>query len=312
MPGARRLPRRIQALTGAASLSLDLLSECEARELFVSIVGAERLAGQTAQIDAIAELCGRLPLAVRIAATRLAHRPAWRAADLLARLRTQHRLLSELAVEDQSLASAFAVSYDCLHPEQQQAFRLAGLHPGADFTSTDIAALSGSPLDVAEELLDELYYQHLIIERRAGRFVFHDLLLHHAREAAVVDESGEARAAALARLLDHYTYTAATAMDLLYPHEHHRRPQPKQPEQPLVAFAGLAKRGRGSTPRPPTWWPAASGPARSASTSRAGTCRRSCSATSTPAIGCRTPWTCTARRSRRPRRWATRPGRPPR
>ncbi|MFE9426447.1 ATP-binding protein [Kitasatospora sp. NPDC006697] len=235
--------RRLAALAGSSSLSLDVLSAAEASALFTRIVGPERLAGHTAEVEEILALCGRLPLAVRITASRLAHRAAWTPAHLLERLRDEHRLLT-LSVEDRSLGAAFAVSYQALNAEQRRVFRLAALHPGQDFTVADAAALVDEDPETVESLLEDLLDHHLLIEQRAGRFTFHDLLRRHARQAVEAEEPEEARRAALGRLLDHARYGASAAMDALYPHERHRRPQVTAPAVPLVRFAGAEQAQR--------------------------------------------------------------------
>ena len=89
-------------------------------------------------------LCGHLPLAIRIAATRLAHRPQWTVATLAGRLREERGRLAELTLADRGVSSAFALSYAQLEPGERRMFRLLGLHPGADFDAWSAAALAGS------------------------------------------------------------------------------------------------------------------------------------------------------------------------
>jgi tetratricopeptide (TPR) repeat protein len=65
----------------------------------------------------------------------------------------------------------------------------------------------------------------------------HDLLRAYARERAEADDSAAERQAALERLLDHYLYAAAAAMDVLFPAERQRRPVVSAPGTPVPQVA---------------------------------------------------------------------------
>ncbi|GAB2694460.1 AfsR/SARP family transcriptional regulator [Kitasatospora kifunensis] len=230
--------RRMPALAGAGALSLDVLGPDTALALFGQICGPDRIVGEEDAVAEIVRLCGYLPLAIRITAARLAHRGAWTPSHLLARLRERISLPTELRTQDQSVAAAFAVSYDALAPDQQRIFRLAGLHPGDDFSAYALAALADLPLTETEDLVEELHDHHLLIERSLGRYTFHDLLRQHAHGLARAEESDATRQAALERLFDYYSHTAAAAADILYPHESHRRPHPPKPATPTDPLRG--------------------------------------------------------------------------
>ncbi|MEV7601244.1 tetratricopeptide repeat protein [Kitasatospora sp. NPDC089797] len=232
--------RRMPALDGAVSLPLDVLSHDEAVELFSRIAGPERVTGHATTVDEIVALCGKLPLALRIAAARLAHHPAWTPVELLQRIRRPQKLLTELSDHDRSVAAAFVDSYHALTPARRLAFRLAVLHPGEDVTPHALAALVDAPLDEAEELLESLHNHHLLIEHAAFRYTFHDLLRTFAGELLAREDSGPLQRAALIRLFDHYRHTAGSAMDLLAPLERHHRPRPPEPGGTPLVFADQA------------------------------------------------------------------------
>lgn len=208
--------RRLIDLDGAQALSLDALVPRDAEELFNGIVG-ERAAAEPVAVLDVLQLCGFLPLAVRIAAARLHHRPKWTVSQLAARLRDQRRRLSELTAGDRSVAAAFALSYQQLTDARRRLFRLAGLHPGRDFDAWAVAALADVPVDQADVLLEDLLDAHMLMQHEADRYTFHDLLRAHARSTAAEQESAEARDAAVTRLLDHYRATAEAAVGLLFP-----------------------------------------------------------------------------------------------
>ncbi|MGF1428431.1 ATP-binding protein [Kitasatospora sp. LaBMicrA B282] len=232
--------QRMPALEGAVSVPLDVLSHDEAVELFTRIAGPDRVAGHAGTVDEIVALCGRLPLALRIAAARLAHHPAWTPVELLQRIRRPQKLFTELSDHDQSVAAAFVDSYHALAPAQQRAFRLAVLHPGQDVTPHALAALVDAPVDETEELLESLHDHHLLIEHTAFRYTFHDLLRAFAGELLARQDSAPLQRAALIRLFDHYRHTAAAAMNVLFPLERRHRPQPPAPGGTPLVFADQA------------------------------------------------------------------------
>ena len=85
-------------LEGSRALVLGALDRSEARTLFASICGAERVEAEPEAAAAVLTACGGLPLAIRIAAARLVSRPAWAVGALANRLRNERQRLSEPAV----------------------------------------------------------------------------------------------------------------------------------------------------------------------------------------------------------------------
>ncbi|MEU1404824.1 BTAD domain-containing putative transcriptional regulator [Streptomyces sp. NPDC005728] len=237
LPGASRAlilitsRRRLIDLDGAHALSVDVLPAADAVELFTAIVG-ERAAAEPLAVLDVLQLCGFLPLAVRIAAARLHHRPRWTVAYLADRLRDQRRRLAELATSERGVAAAFTLSYEQLTPDQQRMFRLLGLQPGRDISPEAAAALAGLPPEQAEMLLEDLLDAHVLIQHQPGRYTFHDLLREHALATAATQEPLNAQHEALGRLLHHYLHTASTAIDHLYPEGKNRRPRIPAPDTP--------------------------------------------------------------------------------
>ena len=208
---------RIPELTTAGSVSLGPLPRTEAAGLFTEMVGADRVGPEREAVDEIVRLCGGLPEALRIAATRLRTRPAWRLADLAARLARSTSRPAELAAGTQRLSVEFAASYRRLDAAQQRTFRLVGLHPGADCTLPAAAALIGRVQPDAEHLLESLLEQHMIQETTAGRFRMHELLRCYAQHQADLDEPRWERHAAIFRLTESYIAAAEHATLLRHP-----------------------------------------------------------------------------------------------
>ncbi|MGW1432489.1 BTAD domain-containing putative transcriptional regulator [Streptomyces sp. NPDC002431] len=197
-------------LAGAHLVDVDVLSPAEALHLFTRIVGSERVARErTAALDVVAA-CGFLPLAIRIAAARMAVRRTWTVSVLAAKLADERRRLDELQAGDLAVKAVFEVAYGQLEPAQARAFRLLGLADGPDISLSAAASMLGRSEDDTEELLEALVDTSMVESAAPGRYRYHDLLRLYARGCAERDEEapGE-RAAALSRLLDFYLATAA-------------------------------------------------------------------------------------------------------
>ncbi|MFF9497865.1 AfsR/SARP family transcriptional regulator [Streptomyces flaveolus] len=208
------------ARDGAHSLPLDLLQPDEARALLSRTLGTDRVDDDKHAVDELVRLCAGLPLALRVAAARLAGDPALRTADLVAEMTEGNRLeaLEPDSDADSPLRTAFSVSYRVLASDARRLFRLLGLFPGADFTAEAAAALLDAPLTQTRRLLGALAAAHLIEPATAGRYRFHDLLRAYARERSVVEETAAERSAALERLLVWYLHAVrATAGTSLFP-----------------------------------------------------------------------------------------------
>ena len=207
--------RRLAGLDHTRTFSLDPLPPADAAGLFVRTAGA----GQPADLVAeVVEMCGRLPLAIRIAAGRLRSHPTWNLSHLARRLRDQHHRLAELEAGQRSVTTALDLSYQDLNAGQQRAYRLLGRHPGADIDAYATAALLDTAVIDAGRMLDQLLDVHLLTEPTPGRYRFHDLVRAHAARLTADDD-------AVGRLLDYYRQTASLAVDAAYPFEREPRPQ---------------------------------------------------------------------------------------
>ncbi|MFI0901596.1 BTAD domain-containing putative transcriptional regulator [Streptomyces sp. NPDC020983] len=208
---------RMVDLEGAHLVDLDVMSPEESLLLFTRIVGDERARSERqASLDVVAA-CGFLPLAIRIAAARLAARRTWTVSVLAAKLADHRRRLDELRAGDLAVKATFDLGYDHLSAAQARAFRLLSLPEGPDISLDAAAAVLDLDRYRAEELLEALVDISLIESAAPARYRFHDLLRLYARERAETDESQEERCAALSRLLDFYLGSTASAYALENP-----------------------------------------------------------------------------------------------
>ncbi len=240
--------RCLAALEATHVVSLDTLPEADAVKLLIRTANRPELIADTpdsmAELVEVVQLCGGLPLAIRIAAARLKHRRAWTVADLAQRLRGLDQRLTALDDGQRSVSVALHLSYQYLSPDAQRLYRLLGLHPGPDVEPYAAAALAATGLDGVRRLLDGLVDHHLLQEPTPGRYRFHDLVRAHAVDTATSEATESPRRAALDRLLDHYRHTAATAMDAAYPHERKRRPTVPAVDTPTPDLTDRARANR--------------------------------------------------------------------
>ncbi|MEV7419459.1 BTAD domain-containing putative transcriptional regulator [Streptomyces sp. NPDC089919] len=209
---------RMAGLAGAHLVDLDVMSPEEALQLFTRIVGAERVAAERQAALDVVGACGFLPLAIRIAASRLAARRTWTVSVLAAKLADERRRLDELQTGDLAVKATFELGYGQLEPAQARAFRLLGLADGPDISLAAAAAVLDLPEHDAEDLLEALVDSSLLESAAPGRYRFHDLVRLYARACAERDEQPPSeRTAATSRLLDFYLATAAAVYALERP-----------------------------------------------------------------------------------------------
>ncbi|WP_328682462.1 NB-ARC domain-containing protein [Streptomyces sp. NBC_01261] len=201
---------RMVDLAGAHLVDLDVMSPEEALQLFTRIVGAERVAAERESALDVVAACGFLPLAIRIAASRLAARRTWTVSVLAAKLADERRRLDELQAGDLAVKATFELGYGQLEPAQARAFRLLGLADGPDISLAAASAVLDLPVEDTEDVLESLVDTSLVESAAPGRYRYHDLVRLYARACAERDESSPTeRGAALSRLLDFYLATAA-------------------------------------------------------------------------------------------------------
>ncbi|MFD8565498.1 helix-turn-helix domain-containing protein [Streptomyces sp. NPDC059639] len=178
--------------------ALGPLHRTDSLALLTSLVGEGRTK-DTANTEAVAELCADLPLALRIAANWLITRESWGIDQLVGRLRDEDRRISALSAGDLALGPAFSLSYRRLTPEAAAALRALGTTAPYDVGSALLAATLGVPDGEAADLLDELVETGWLRTSQSGRYRIYDLLRLYARQRLVSEEGPDAEAALQAR-----------------------------------------------------------------------------------------------------------------
>jgi DNA-binding SARP family transcriptional activator len=209
----------LAAVEGAHSLRLDLLTDADARALLAARLGQATVDAEPSAAAELVRLCARLPLALVIAAARVAARPRSQLAAFAVELADARSRLDALDTGDApaSVRAVFSWSAGSLSAPAARMFGLLGLHPGPDITVPAAASLAGVPPPQAQAALAELADASLTAEHSAGRFSLHDLLRVYAAEQARAPGSESLNREAVGRILDHYLQTAYAAAGLLNP-----------------------------------------------------------------------------------------------
>ncbi|MFJ3335220.1 BTAD domain-containing putative transcriptional regulator [Streptomyces sp. NPDC086766] len=183
----------LTALDGARRFPLAPLSGEDSAALLRAVSGRHGLdAGHP-----LVALTGRLPLALRVVAARLAARRALTPDALAGQLAATEERLHHLEYDDLSVRRSLAVAHDALAASERETDRDAALalrRIGAldlpTYGAPLIARLTGTDERRAEAALDRLVDVALLEESAYGRYAPHDLVRYFARELAEAGESG--------------------------------------------------------------------------------------------------------------------------
>ncbi len=207
------------AADGAAAHTVSSVSSGEALSMLGRVLGDEVIETDRGAALRLACMCDHLPLALRIAAARLATSPGMTVAELVEELGDEQQRLAALATADAnvSVEAALSLSYRTLPASAAQLFILLGLHPGPDITVWTAAALGATTTSAARQALAALAGCHLAYQSRTGRFAAHDLVRLYARGLVSATMEPSERDAALGRLFDYYLAVTRTLRLMSYP-----------------------------------------------------------------------------------------------
>ncbi|OOC54208.1 MULTISPECIES: tetratricopeptide repeat protein [Nocardiopsis] len=219
-PGGHRLlvtSRERMGELPARHLSLGVLSQEESvrlltADLHVSDPDDDRVRGLEA-LTRVADSCGGVPLALRIAAGQLKNAPDMDVGELADTLAHTADRLAPFSDQLGGLEAVFAASFARLPAEQAEMLTLLGLAPGPDISTSAAAVLAGVEPGQALPRLRGLTASHFVAVSDK-RWAMHDLVAAYAATL-----SGPRPAArfprAQRRLLDHYTDQVIAATEHL-------------------------------------------------------------------------------------------------
>jgi tetratricopeptide (TPR) repeat protein len=227
--------RRLPDSRGVRTLTLDVLSVDDAITLFRRIAGEGR-AGDADQVAVTVGLCGRLPLAIQLTASRIAQNGRVSLDGLIEELSQSPAWLGGAGAASPEVIAAFDLSYRALEPDHQRFFRRLGISPCPCLSPPAAAALDDCSVAEAEKALVTLLDCHLLARAPDGQFRFHDLIRGYAAVRAARDDPEAEQRRAVGRLLDYYLHTADQADRVLH---HFRRRTPVQITQLPAASPAL-------------------------------------------------------------------------
>jgi len=232
--------RRRRNWDTARRLTLQVLAEDDAVALFTMMVG--RVAIQNPDhVARVSRLCGCLPLAIRLAASRLRSGAVASLPDLLDELDelvAGHGLVSEVK---HRIQAAFELSYRRLTAQEQRFFRCLGISPCLDISAHSAAVLTGFTPTESQAMLSVLSDHHLLEEGSPGKFGFHDLIRAFAAARFASEEPEQEVRQAVGHLADYYIRSVERASQLLRPHD---APRVDDEDLPHVAFLATPEEAR--------------------------------------------------------------------
>ena len=182
---SRRRLTSLAAAEGAHLLELDVLDPAAGRDLVIRHLGVPLSRVEVDAVDELVRHCCGLPLALSVAAARVAGRPD-RLVRLVEDLRRERGRLAVLTAGDLAtdVRKVFSWSFRELDDPSAWMFRVLGLHPGREITVPAAASVAGCSPGDARRALEDLTEAHLLTAPSPGGYAMHGLLKSYAAEQA--------------------------------------------------------------------------------------------------------------------------------
>jgi tetratricopeptide (TPR) repeat protein len=202
---------------GAKSVSLRPLSRLNGIAMLNATMQPTSDHGTGDMLGRLADLCGGLPLALRIVSQRMRSEPYTSLSEFADELDEERSRLEGLVTEEGSAAirAVFSWSYEVLSSDTARVFRLLGLHSGPHITTATAAAFADLTLARVRRTLATLSSAHLLERTGRDRYQFHDLLRLYAAERAEVDSNATECREAVRRALDLYLAFVQGAVEFI-------------------------------------------------------------------------------------------------
>jgi DNA-binding SARP family transcriptional activator len=191
---------KLPGLGGVHRCELGTFTQQDALRFLARSIGNGRTGTDRGAAEQLAQLCGGMPLALRIAAARLIDKPHWYVDDLVAKMRQARRPLAELTFQDLDLRSSLALSVRGLSAPALTLFRRTAVVPAPDYPGWVAAALTDVDLETGDAMLEELIDARLVETERSRttgtpRYRSHNLVRSYAAELLAAEPDAETAAA---------------------------------------------------------------------------------------------------------------------
>jgi DNA-binding SARP family transcriptional activator/tetratricopeptide (TPR) repeat protein len=226
MPGAANCAvivttkQRILNLPGVHLFEVGTLPRENAIELLSQVLWYSQAEDEDADVGTLAELCGFLPLALRVVAGKLLENPHWTVRQMVCRLMDEKKRLTELQIGNAGVMSSISVSYEGLTDGAKKLFLRLGLLGATDFASWVCAPLLDLEMEQVADLLDELVVCRLVdVQRVVGgspRFDLHELIRTFAVGRLAAEQDVREQTDALHRLLGCWLFLVTEAHRRVY------------------------------------------------------------------------------------------------
>ncbi|MGQ7785745.1 AfsR/SARP family transcriptional regulator [Nesterenkonia sp. K-15-9-6] len=207
---------------GALRVPVRPLPTAESRHLLTEELGGDAAALSPDTLTEVAEACGGIPLAVRLAADLVRDQAADRLQDLLAELRAPDGRLGALSRRSGSgsLREVLARSVHRLDDDAHLVLRRLGDLPGHSHDLRSVRVVTGLERRAAARAVDSLVRAHLVDRLPPRRLMLHDLVRDYARELAAVQDGGRPLGEAFAAYCEQQLRTARSAQAMVTPVDH--------------------------------------------------------------------------------------------
>ncbi|WP_318214838.1 AfsR/SARP family transcriptional regulator [Streptomyces sp. SCL15-6] len=213
----------LNGLTGTlavARVDLGAMSQAECLDLLAATIGEHRVSAEPSAAQRLVDLCDRLPLALRVVATRLLSDHRWSLRQMAARMEDRRERVSVLSPGESGVRSGVWLGYRALSVQAARLYRQLSMLDVPDFPAWIGVPVLGVTPDASEELLHQLVGAQLLEIRPAPgggpRFRFQELMRLFARERSLAEDSAQEREQTLERVLTAVLTLVHAAQEQLY------------------------------------------------------------------------------------------------
>ncbi|PCG85608.1 AfsR family transcriptional regulator [Streptomyces sp. WZ.A104] len=203
-----------------ARVELGAMSAAESLDLLAATIGEHRVTAEPVAAERLVDLCDRLPLALRVVATRLLSDHRWSLGQMAARMEDRRERIGVLNPGESGLRSGVWLGYRALSVQAARFYRQLSMLEVPDVPAWIGAPVLGVTPAASEELLHQLVKAQLLEARPAHgggtRFRFQDPLRLFARERCLAEDSPQERDQVLERVMAAVLTLVYAAQEQLY------------------------------------------------------------------------------------------------